>query len=107
MTAGTISAIVKKVGTEPRYRDDQRADMWVGKPIAEELKLSLPKDKKTVSNAINTLKEQGILKTVPGLTGKREEKMFVVAVEGTSDKVSASVNGLGQGGEHGEEHRNA
>ena len=80
LTPVIIEEARDKVGVEPRWRDDVRAGMWVGKAIAQVLGKDPDDDKDAVKAAIKKLITIGVLKTEPGLTTDRHNAMFVVAV---------------------------
>jgi hypothetical protein len=76
----TIKAIREAVGTEPRWRENGLADMWVGKAIAPVLGLDVEGQKNEIKRIIGKLVSLGALSRLSARdAGRREEKMFVVA----------------------------
>jgi hypothetical protein len=77
-----IGQIKERVGIEPRWRDDSRADMWVGKAIAAVLGLDAndETDRVAVKTVYSGLIRSGILKVVETMEPRqRRPKTFLVA----------------------------
>jgi hypothetical protein len=68
-------AQIKKAVAAGTWREDPRADMWVGKAVASVLHLT---EKARVQSALKKLMESGVLKVEPGRDEKRMLRMFVV-----------------------------
>jgi hypothetical protein len=79
LTLGTVNAIKREVGEEPRWREDVRAGMWVGKAVAKVLELDPEDDRETVKQVIKRMLKSGALKTELGPDEDRRERMFIVA----------------------------
>jgi hypothetical protein len=76
-----IEGIRDAVGREPRWKQDVRADMWVGKAVAPVLDLSPDGDKEAVKRVLEALMKKKVLKTVTAMDrGRRQEKVYVVVV---------------------------
>jgi hypothetical protein len=73
-----ISAI-KLATAEPKWRENIRAEMWVGKLVGQVLGIEGVEQRKL---KVKQLIEMGVLKTVEGRNSKREPVLFVVAGEG-------------------------
>jgi hypothetical protein len=80
LSPGTIEQIKCAVGQELRWKEDQRAAMWVGKAIAPILGLDTDDDVLVLKKTIKKLITIGALKTQTGRDERRREpKIFVVA----------------------------
>jgi hypothetical protein len=64
---------------EGEWRENQRAEDWVGKAVAEALNLDIdePAVKKRVSAMLKIWIGNGALKIVPGVAKNRHERKFV------------------------------
>ena len=76
---------IKTAVKQGEWRENVRADMWVGKAIASILKLDPEADKTKLKKAISYLLADGALKTIPGKVNRRP-CLFVV-----TDDWSATV----------------
>jgi hypothetical protein len=79
LSPGDIEQIKAKVGSEPCWRENLQAAMWVGKAVAEVMKLNHKNDREVVKGLLWRLTKTGVLKTQMGRNAKREPTMFVVA----------------------------
>ena len=73
LTADKIKEI-KSAVAEGHWREDVRADMWIGKLIGQILGLTA---KEKIKSVVKRLLEVGIIKLVPGVDDNRRERMFV------------------------------
>jgi len=78
LSPGDIERIKAKVGKEPHWRENVRADMWVGKAVAEVMGLNHEDDRELVKGLLKRLFKTGVLKTQEGRNAKRELTIFVV-----------------------------
>ena len=79
ISSEAVDAIREAVGREPRWKQDVRADMWVGKAVAPILDLSPDSDKEAVRRVIEALIKRRVLKAVSSFDrATRKDKMFVV-----------------------------
>jgi hypothetical protein len=85
-------AEIKRAVTEHRYRRDVRAAMWVGHIVGQILGIS--DNDAQIKLSLKKLVGMGVLKFVPGLDEKRNERMFVAVGDG-----SAPVHVTGARGE--------
>jgi hypothetical protein len=77
LTPSNVEAIRQAVG-EGRWRDDVRADMWIGKAVAQALGLDHRDDVATVKKITKKLMVTGVLKIEPGKDSQRHDRVFVV-----------------------------
>ena len=78
LTADKIKEI-KSAVAEGHWREDVRADMWIGKLIGQILGLTA---KEKIKSVVKRLLEVGIIKLVPGVDDNRRERMFVTVGDG-------------------------
>ena len=76
LTQSTITEIRQKVA-EGQWREDLRADMWVGKAIAPVLGLDPEDDKVVLKQVIKKLLLGGHLKRVLGQDDRRRQRTFI------------------------------
>jgi RecA-family ATPase len=78
----TIRQVREMVGTEPRWKENPQADMWVGKAVGPVVGLDPTTEKPAVKNLIAKLVAAKVLKTVTSWDRDRgAEKLYMVAVE--------------------------
>jgi hypothetical protein len=77
LTPYIIAKIKEAVGAN-QWRDDIRANMWVGKAVAQVVGLDPVDDAPALKRAVQSLLRSGTLKRVPGKKGNREPTMLVV-----------------------------
>jgi hypothetical protein len=90
LTPHTISEIKTVVGAA-RWREDVRADMWVGKAVARVFGLDAVDDGPAVKKMVKKLISMSALKTEQGQDSKRQWRTFVVPGDGP-----APVSQVGQ-----------
>lgn len=76
LTTDDLRAVQNAVGSG-QWRDNAQARDWVGKAIAQALKLSLPEEAPRVKNLIRAWLKSGALTIVRGLDQKRMPRDFV------------------------------
>jgi hypothetical protein len=77
LTLENIAAIQKCV-VEGRWREDVRAAMWVGKAVAQVMKLDAEKDQAIIKRCLTQLIEGDYLQTKRNKDDNYRDKMFVV-----------------------------
>jgi hypothetical protein len=81
-------AEIKAAVAAGNWREDIRAAMWVGKLIGQILGIT---SREKIKATVDRLFETGVLKTVPGLDERRNERMFVAV----GDLASVQTTGAG------------
>jgi len=74
-----VARIVTEIGFTPRWREDVRASMWVGKAVAQALGLSHEADREQVKGVLARLLQTRVLKMVTAPDERRKPKPFIVA----------------------------
>jgi hypothetical protein len=74
-----IEEIKAAVGIVPRWRENSRADLWVGKAVAPIVDLSVYDERDAVHEIVGRLLAAGILRVVDGKDAARRIVSFVVA----------------------------
>jgi hypothetical protein len=78
---------VQAIASKGRYRASPQAEHWVGKAVAEALRLDLakPADKRKAANLIKVWLESGVLKRVEQKDDKGMSRPFVIVGEWAND----------------------
>jgi hypothetical protein len=69
---------IKKAVADGVWRENVRADMWVGKAVAPILGLDPELNRRDITQVIGKLIFEKVLKTIPGKTKDRKDCLFVV-----------------------------
>jgi hypothetical protein len=77
---------IKEVVGANQWRDDIRANMWVGKAVAQVVGLDPVDDASALKRAVQALLRSGALKRVPGKKGNREPTILVVPGDDAPDQ---------------------
>ncbi len=79
-SADTIHQVQEQIKKGGPWRKDQRAEHWVGEPIAAVLGLELPRQKSIVNRYVNDFVKKGFLKAIQVYDKKQRKQVPCIGV---------------------------